>query len=88
MTMQIILEPSFIKSAKNLPENIREKLSKLLPLLQDNPYHPLLHTKKLSGGLAGLFSFRVTREWRALFYFKNHETIHVIEADNRKDIYK
>ena len=58
--MQLILEQSFIKSAKNLPDSVKKKLSKLLPLLEANPYHPLLHSKKLSGNLTGLFSFRIT----------------------------
>lgn len=86
--MQIILEQSFLKSAQKLPINIKKKLGKLLMLLKDNPYHSLLHTKKLTGDLTGLFSFRITREWRVIFYFTDAKTIRVAEAANRKDIYK
>jgi len=86
--MQLILEQSFLKSAQRLPQNIKEKLGERLGLLEANPYHPLLHTKKLSGDLAGFFSFRITREWRVIFYFEDPETIRVLEADHRKDIYR
>jgi mRNA-degrading endonuclease RelE of RelBE toxin-antitoxin system len=86
--MQIILEQSFLKSAEKLPANIKKKLSELLPLLEANPYHPLLHSKKLTGDLTGLFSFRITREWRVIFYFKDPQTIHILETKHRKDIYR
>jgi len=86
--MQIILDQSFLKSAEKLPTNIKKKLSGLLPLLEVNPYHPLLHSKKLTGNLTGLFSFRITREWRVFFYFKDPRTIYVLEVKHRKDIYR
>ncbi|MGD0697812.1 MAG: type II toxin-antitoxin system mRNA interferase toxin, RelE/StbE family [Terriglobia bacterium] len=86
--MQVILEQSFLKSARRLPQSIKEKLGELLGLLETNPYHSLLHTKQLSGELAGFFSFRITRDWRVIFYFEDPETIHVLEAGHRKDIYR
>lgn len=86
--MQVILEQSFIKSAQKLPENIKIKLSQLLALLELNPYHPLLHTKKLRGDLTGFSSFRITRDWRVIFCFEAPETIRVLEANHRRDIYR
>ena len=86
--MEIILEQSFLKSAKKLPVEIKQKLSKLIALLENNPYHPFLHTKKLVGELAGQFSFRITRDWRVIFYFKNPETISILEVKHRRDIYR
>lgn len=71
-----------------LPASVKKKLSRLLALLESNPYNPLLHSKKLSGDLTGLFSFRITRQWRVIFYFKGPDTIHVLEASHRKDIYR
>lgn len=86
--MQIILEPSFLKSAQKLPKPIKTKLSKLLVLLEANPANPLLHAKKLTGDLTGLCSFRISRDWRVIFSFEDPQTIHVLEADHRKDIYR
>ena len=86
--MRIILGRDFLKSAKLLPKPIQRKLAGQLVLLEANPYHPLLHTKKLIGELAGLFSFRITRDWRGSFYFRDSETIYVRDVDNRKDVYR
>jgi len=86
--MEVILEQSFLKSAKKLPIETRQKLSRLVGLLEANVYHPLLHTKKLTGRMAGFFSFRITRDWRVIFYFKSPSTIHVLEVKHRKDIYR
>jgi mRNA-degrading endonuclease RelE of RelBE toxin-antitoxin system len=86
--MRIILGRDFLKSAKLLPANIQKKLANQFVLLETNPYHPLLHTKKLTGPLTGLLSFRITRDWRGIFYFQNPETIWIASVDNRKDIYR
>lgn len=86
--MEVVLEQSFLKTAKRLPAEIRSKLSRLVGLLQNNAYHPLLHTKKLTGSMAGFFSFRITRDWRVIFYFQSPATIHVLEVKHRKDIYR
>jgi len=37
--MELILEQSFLKSARKLPQNIKTKLGELLALLETNPYH-------------------------------------------------
>jgi mRNA-degrading endonuclease RelE of RelBE toxin-antitoxin system len=86
--MQLILEQSFLKSARKLPQNVKSKLSELLVLLETNPHHPLLHTKKLTGGLAGYCSFRITREWRVVFFLETPETIRVLDTAHRKDVYR
>jgi len=86
--MRFISREAFLKSAGKLPPKIRIKLRDALKLLQENPRHPLLHVKKLSGELSGLLSFRITREWRIIFYHEDSETICLVDVANRKDIYK
>jgi len=86
--MQVILEQSFLKSAQKLPQNIKVKLSQLLGLLEIDPHHALLHTKKLSGDLAGYLSFRATRDWRVIFRLEGADTVRVLEVDHRKDVYR
>jgi mRNA-degrading endonuclease RelE of RelBE toxin-antitoxin system len=73
---------------KKLPVLVRSKLIAKLELLQENPYHSLLHTKPLTGQLFGFHSFRITREWRVIFQFLDPETIELIKVSHRKDIYK
>jgi len=86
--VSLVYSQHFLKSAKKLPSLIKEKLATKLELLQENPFHPLLHTKSLTGKLFGFYSFRITREWRVIFQFLAPEVIKLIEVAHRKDIYK
>lgn len=86
--MEVILERNFLKSAKRLPENVKLKLAKLVEIIAIDPHHPLLHTKKLSGELIGFLSFRITRDWRVIFYFDGAGMIHLLDVSHRKDIYQ
>ena len=78
----------FLKSARTLPKVQQRKLAGLLELLQSNPYNPLLHTKPLTNELAGLYSFRITRDWRVIFRFDSPIEIVLVDVGNRKDIYR
>ena len=51
--IQLIYSKHFLKSIKKLPTSIKNKLATKLELLQKNPFHPLLHTKSLTGPLFG-----------------------------------
>ncbi|MDP3779548.1 MAG: type II toxin-antitoxin system RelE/ParE family toxin [bacterium] len=79
---------NFLVSAKRLPEEHLDKLVRLLIVLQENPFQPLLHTKRLSGPLAGFFSFRITRDWRVIFQFNDPKTIQLLRIRHRKDAYR
>ena len=86
--MRIIYSRAFIKSAKKLPLPIKKKLAPLLEGIVENPFAPNLHTKPLAGKLAGLYSLRITRDWRVVFYFKSKENIVLVDTSHRSDIYK
>ena len=86
--MKLVLQRSFLGDAKKLPSAVQNRLARLLELLEGNPFHPLLHTKRLHGALAGFLSFRISRDWRVIFYFENPDTICVVKVGNRKDIYQ
>ncbi|OGZ38376.1 MAG: hypothetical protein A3A94_03365 [Candidatus Portnoybacteria bacterium RIFCSPLOWO2_01_FULL_43_11] len=86
--IKIVYGNSFLKSVKKLPKQQQEKLADLLEVLRENPFHQLLHAKSLTGSLAGFYSFRITRDWRVIFQFVNPQTIKLIEAAHRKDIYR
>ena len=79
---------NFLKSAKNLQQPQQEKLAKLLENLAKNPYERKLHTKHLTGKLSGLYSFRITRDYRVIFQFLSPNEIQLVEIAHRKDIYK
>ena len=86
--MRISYEPSFLKSVAKLPARQQNKLAILLTILQSDPFHPSLHTKRLSQPLLGILSFRITRDYRVIFRFIDEETIQLIDARHRKDIYR
>lgn len=86
--VRIYYSDNFFKLAQKLPEKQKLKLVALLVLLRENPYSPKLHTKSLSGNLAGIFSFRITRDVRVLFKFLSPEAVMLIDLGSRKDIYR
>ena len=83
----IVFGSHFLKSVKKLPKVQQEKLAELLEKVRINPFSAQLHTKPLTGQLSGLYSFRITRNWRVFFQFLATEKIQLIEAKHRKDIY-
>lgn len=84
----LIYGPKFQKSANKLENKELEHLAELLKLLKENIYHPLLHTKHLTGPLEGLLAFRIGRDYRCIFQIINQATILLLELSNRKDIYR
>jgi mRNA-degrading endonuclease RelE of RelBE toxin-antitoxin system len=86
--VNVVYHPQFLKSAQKLPPAQRQKLAVCIEFLQENPYHPLLHSKRLSEPLLGLLSFRITRDWRVIFSFLDEKTIQLIAVEHRRDIYR
>ena len=86
--IKIIYTNHFLRSSKKLPPPIQNKLATKLESLSENPFHPFLHTKSLTGHLSGFYSFRIIREGRVIFYFLDPKTIKIIDVAHRKDIYK
>ncbi len=84
----VVYGKSFLRSARKLPSLQQKKLANLIFTLQKNPFHPSLHTKSLSGHLSGLYSFRITRDWRVIFQFVDTNTIKLLLVGHRKDIYQ
>lgn len=86
--MKVIYSKHFLKSASHLPESIQNKLDELLPILAENPFHPLLHSKPLMGRLHEAHSFRITRDWRVIFVFESEDIIRLVTVGHRKEIYR
>ena len=86
--MKIVFSGQFLKSTKVLTLKLQAKLDKLIDLLAQNTYHPILHTKELTGDMTGFWSFRITQEWRVLFQFLSVNIIQILRVKHRKDIYR
>lgn len=86
--MRVIATKHFLKEVDRSPIEVQKKLDALLAELSKNPFYPLLHTKRLKGGLRRGYSFRISRDWRAIFVFEDQNTIKLINIGDRKDIYR
>jgi|GEM_PF-1876327 Txe/YoeB family toxin of Txe-Axe toxin-antitoxin module len=78
--MATILPPNvkILKKAKKL--NVLNKLNKSIKLFSNNPNHPSLNVELLHPKKMGIYSFRVDRKTRALFF--KHKNKNVIEIIN------
>ena len=86
--MRIVYGSHFLVSAKKLPKHEQRKLAQLLEMFAANPFHPKFHTKHLVGKLSGLYSFRITRDWRVIFQFLSSQEIQLIDVAHRREIYR
>ena len=85
--MNIIRTNSFEQQLSRLPQEAERLFSVQEKRFGENWQDPRLHIKKLRG-FKNVFSFRVTRNWRVLFYFQNPVTAVFFDIDNRRDIYR
>lgn len=85
---EVFYDHSFLKDVRRLPNEAQRRLGELIELLQHDPFDPRLHTKALSAPLQGLFSFRISRDYRVGFKFRAPHAIQLLAADLRSRIYK
>ncbi len=86
--MRLEFEKEFEREAGKLPLQTQERLAAALDLLFQNPFDSRLHTKPLSGVLSGIFSFRIGRDYRALFRFVDTRVIMLMRVKHRRYIYR
>ena len=85
--MNIIKMRDFEKAFRILPKDAQRLYRLQEGRFIENWRDPRLHIKKVRI-LPFALSFRVTRRYRAFFYFKNADTAVFFEIDHRKDIYR
>ena len=85
---ELVYDKDFWKDVERLPSEVQDKLAELIEILAQDAFDPLLHTKPLSAPLQGMFSFRITRDWRVGFKFRAPHVIQLLAADRRDRIYK
>ena len=76
----------FLGELKKLPLEIGNFFKKQKSLFGKNWLDARLHTKRIKE-MPGTYSFRITRRYRVLFYFKNAEEAVFFSIGHRKDIY-
>ncbi len=85
---EITYERDFWKDVHGLPHAVQGKLAGLIIILRNNPFDPLLHTKRLNPPLQEVFSLRITRDYRVGFMFDASHAIRLLIAGKRDQIYK
>ncbi len=78
----------YVKAPVKLPQDQEEKLARLVEILRKDQFHYLLHTKQLTGKMPSYYSFRVSRDWRAIFHFIGDEVVELTDVAHRKDVYR
>lgn len=85
--MNIIRTGDFERSFGRLPKNIQQSYAVQESRFRENRGDSRLHIKKVHG-FREVYSFRITRNYRGLFYFQNPDTAIFFDIDHRKDIYR
>ena len=83
--MNIAYAPQFPKMLGRLPRSIQELFLKQQDILKNNWRDPRLHLKQMKGKPI-TFSFRITRSYRAFFYFRMSDEVTLYAIGHRKDI--
>ncbi|MBI4133225.1 hypothetical protein HY478_01275 [Candidatus Uhrbacteria bacterium] len=85
--MKVVKTDDFLKSLAALPKTIERLYRTQEERFRMNYRDPRLHIKSVRG-LAHVLSLRITRRYRAFFYFQNAETAVFFDIDHRKDAYR
>ena len=85
--MKIIYAQEFQKQLKKFPIDIQIIYHRQEDIFRANWRDTRLHIKKLSDQPFP-FSFRITRNYRALFVFVETDTVLLATIGNRKDVYR
>jgi mRNA-degrading endonuclease RelE of RelBE toxin-antitoxin system len=75
----------FLRAVSRLPKGIQDLFKRQERIFQGNWLDPRLHTKRVKE-LPGAYSFRITRRYRAFFYWKDEEAV-FFTIGHRKDVY-
>lgn len=75
MIITIQVTSHFIKSFKNLPEEIKNQAIQKENIFKNNPYDPRLKTHRLKGKLKNYFAYSINYHYRILFRFINQSTV-------------
>jgi len=65
--------------------NLQKKFEKQKELFENNLFHPSLETELLEPKKMRIWSFRLDKKYRALFFFKSRDAVEIIDVNNHYD---
>ncbi|MBI3583499.1 MAG: type II toxin-antitoxin system YoeB family toxin [Nitrospinae bacterium] len=63
-------------------KNLDKKFEKQISFFEKNPFHPSLKTELLKPRNMRIWSFRIDRKYRAIFIFREKNTVEIIEVND------
>ena len=84
--MDIYYLSRFARDYKKLPQDVQKKAETAERLFRKNPHDPRLKTHKLTGKLAGFWSFSISFSHRIIFEFVDEGTVRFYRVGDH-DIY-
>jgi mRNA-degrading endonuclease RelE of RelBE toxin-antitoxin system len=86
--MRIILTEEFEKQYFRLPNYMQLKAEKQQIIFANNPFHPSLHTEKLTPKSKNVWSFRVDKRYRVIFKFAGDDKVYFLTIGPHDWVYK
>ena len=86
--MEILLSKEFRDNFSCLDKQIQKWADKQIMIFKNNPFHPSLHTEKLSPKTKEVWSFRIDKKYRVIFRFINKSNILFLTVGPHGWIYK
>ncbi len=71
-----------------MPPHIKVDFTKKIEQFKKHPFHPSLHTHKLSGNLAEYYGFYLQDGFRVLFDFIESDIVLLVNIGNHDDYKK
>lgn len=80
MPVVILYTPEFRRDYKKLSQVLKELVRRKGKIFEQDPFHPLLRTHKLSGALHDLWSFSVDYRTRVIFIFRAQGEVELLRV--------
>jgi len=87
---EISFTPAFIKALKKKIKynpNLEHRLAEKLNIFKFDPFSPQLKTHKLTGVLAGMYSFSLEYDIRVIFTFYSKSKIILLDIGKHDEVY-
>lgn len=86
--MRIEFHKTFKKRYNKVPFKIRNQFEERLRVFEKDLSNPLLNNHQLTGDRKGEWSINITGNWRAIYVWRDKETIVFIDIDTHSELYK
>lgn len=86
--IEIFYTGEFERRYRQLPRSVQKKAERREKLFRANPFHPSLKTEKLEPKHKEYWSFRIDREYRILFRFRDDRSVFFLICGHHAWIYR